>query len=242
MADDLFLDGPALLARGRALAPAFAKATPHPHAVLDGLFGEPAARALAAAFPGPTAARWKVRDHPEQKRMGHLQDRGFAGVAPLLRHALAELNGMAFLDFLEGLTGVRGLIPDPHFVGGGLHLTPPGGFLAVHTDYNGDGRRGLRRVLSAIVYLNADWDDAWGGELELWARGGQEAAVRISPRLDRLVVLAHGDDNFHGHPQPLACPPGRFRASLATYYFVADPEAAARAHGVVWHKPRRGPG
>ena len=28
----------------------------------------------------------------------------------------------------------------------------------------------------------------------------------------------------------------RFRASLATYYFVADPDAAANAHGVVWMK------
>src|ERR1700750_2114179 len=129
MSDLFFLDGPALLARGRALAGSFAQASPHPHAVLDGLCGEPVARALAAAFPGPSDARWKVRDYPEQKRMGHLQDRGFAGVAPILRHALSELNGMAFLDFLEALTGLRGLIPDPHFVGGGLHLTPPGGFL-----------------------------------------------------------------------------------------------------------------
>ena len=232
-----FLDGPALLARGRALAPAFAKATPLPHAVVDGLFGEPVARKLAAAFPGPAAARWKARDYPEQKRLGHLQDRGFAGVPPILRHALAELNGMAFLDFLEALTGLRGLIPDPHFVGGGLHLTGPGGFLAVHTDFNADARRGLKRVLSAIVYLNADWDDAWGGHLELWAPDVGQAAVRIAPRLDRLVVMAHGDDNFHGHPAPLACPPDRFRASLATYYFVADPAAAAGAHGVVWHKP-----
>lgn len=230
-----FLDR-ALVARGRAAAPGFACAAPHPHAVVDGLFGQEAAQELAAAFPGPDAARWKRRDYPEMRRLGHLQERGFDGVAPALRHALAELNGMVFLDFLEALTGIRGLIADPHFVGGGLHLTPPGGFLAVHTDFNADARRGLRRVLSAIVYLNADWDEAWGGHLELWAPGAAAAAVRIAPVLDRLVVMAQGEENFHGHPAPLACPAGRFRASLATYYFVADPAAAAQAHGVVWMK------
>ena len=230
-----FLDR-ALVARGRAAAASYALAAPHPHAVLDGLFGHEVAQGLAAAFPGPDEARWKRRDYPEMKRSGHLQERGFEGVAPALRHALAELNGMVFLDFLEALTGIRGLIADPHFVGGGLHLSPPGGFLKLHTDFNGDARRKLRRVLSAIVYLNPDWQDDWQGHLELWAPGAATAAVRVAPRLDRLVVMAQGDEHFHGHPAPLACPPGRFRASLATYYFVADPDAAANARGVVWKK------
>ncbi len=229
-----FLDAKALIARARALAPAWAGAQPHRHAVLDGLFGEEVARGLARVFPGPDEARWKKRDYPQQKRMGHLQERGFPGVDPSLRHALAELNSQAFLDFLEALTGLGGLIGDPSFTGGGLHLTPPGGFLAVHTDYSADARRGLRRVLSAIVYLNPDWDEAWGGELELWRRGADSAEKKIAPLLDRLVVMEHGEENFHGHPAPLACPPDRFRASLATYYFVADPEAAKNAHGVVW--------
>ena len=230
----VFLERAPLIARARTLAPGWASAAPHPHAVLDGLFGSPVAAGLAAAFPGPTAARWKYRDYPQQRRYGHLQESGFADVAPALRHALAELNGQAFLDFLEVLTGIRGLIGDPHFVGGGLHLTPPGGFLGVHTDFNADARRGLRRVLSAIVYLNPDWDDSWGGHLELWRSGDAAAATRIAPLCDRLVVMAQGEANFHGQPAPLACPPDRFRASLATYYFVADAAAAAQAHGVVW--------
>jgi len=233
---NVFLDRNALVARARVLAPAWASAEPFPHAILDGLFGAEIANGLAAAFPGPSAARWKFRDHPEQRRYGHLQQTGFADVAPALRHALAELNGQAFLDFLETLTGIRGLIGDPHFIGGGLHLTPPSGFLAVHTDFTGDARRGLRRVLSAIVYLNPSWEESWGGDLELWKPEGTRAEIRIAPLCDRLVVLAQGDSNFHGQPVPLACPPDRFRASLAAYYFVADPAAAAKAHGVVWLK------
>ncbi len=232
-----FLDGPALTARGRALAASYRAAAPHPHAVVDGLFGDEVARALAAAFPRPAAARWKTVDYAEQKRLGHLQRHGFGDVPAVLRHALNELNGQAFLDFLEALTGVEGLVGDPHFKGAGLHLTPPGGFLEVHADFDRDGRRALARALTAVLYLTPDWDEAWGGHLELWSHDAATCVTRIAPRLDRLVVMAHGDTHWHGHPVPLACPPERFRASLAAYFYVVAPRPEVSAHGALW-RPR----
>lgn len=232
-----FLDGAALKPRARALATAYRDAQPHPHAVLDGLFGDDVARALAAAFPGPSDARWKTVDYPEQKRLGHLQRHGFTDVPPALRHALNELNGQAFLDALEALTGVEGLIGDAHFKGAGLHLTPPGGFLEVHADFDRDGRRALQRVLTAIYFLTPDWDEAWGGHLELWSPDAKACVSRIAPKLDRLVVMAHGDTNWHGHPSPLACPPHRFRASIAAYFYVVSPRPELPAHGALW-RPR----
>jgi hypothetical protein len=38
--------------------------------------------------------------------------------------------------FLELLTGIPELAPDPAFFGSGVHLTAPGGVLAVHADFN----------------------------------------------------------------------------------------------------------
>ena len=230
------LDRTRLLAQARALAPRYASANPHPYAVLDGLFGEDVARRLAQDFPGPHDARWRYRDHPQMRRYGHLQAHGFSDVAASLRHALAELNGIAFLDFLEALTGVTGLIGDPHFTGAGLHLTPPGGFLALHTDFNRDSKRGLARAVTVLFYLNPDWQQEWGGELEIWADGADSAAVTIEPLCDRLVVMEHSDVHPHGQPTPLACPPDRFRASLAAYYYVARPDDGTPAHGAVWKK------
>lgn len=88
----------------------------------------PLASELAAVFPGATEASWKRRDHPEQAaRLGQLQRKAFEDVPGALRHLLSEFSGMAFIDFLESLTGVQGLIPDPHFRGAGLHLTLRGG-------------------------------------------------------------------------------------------------------------------
>ena len=47
-----------------------------------------------------------------------------------------EFSSAACLKFLEGLTGITGLIPDPYFEGGGLHQIEPGGYLKVHADFN----------------------------------------------------------------------------------------------------------
>ena len=79
---------------------AYAREGPHPHAVFDGFLGEPLARALEERFPGPENPGWLRRSHREQARLGQLARSGFEGVDPAIRHFLAELSGMAFLDFL----------------------------------------------------------------------------------------------------------------------------------------------
>lgn len=88
---------------------------------------------------------------------------------------------------------------------------------------------------TVLYYLNPDWQSDWGGELELWNADLTRCEARIAPVLDRLVVLAHGETFWHGHPQPLASPPGRNRAVIAAYYYTADPApGAADAHGAIW--------
>ena len=49
---------------------------------------------------------------------------------------LREFNGRQFTLFLETLTGIDNLIPDPYFIGGGIHLSGPGDFLKIHADFN----------------------------------------------------------------------------------------------------------
>src|SRR5204862_75715 len=69
------------------------------------------------------------------------------------RRLLAELNSAAFVDFLERLTGIEGLVPDPHLVGGGLHQIEPGGHLKVHADFNRHPHTGLERRLNPCMAL-----------------------------------------------------------------------------------------
>lgn len=230
-------DRAALVARGRVLHAGYRDARPYPHVVVDGLLGDARSAALARAFPPPSHPRWKRRDHVEQRaRLGQLQRSGFEDVAIELRWLLAELGGLAFLDFLGALTGRRDLIADPHFTGAGPLATLPGGHLAVHADFNRDSARHLDRVVTALYYLPTTWDEAWGGELELWDRARTRCEVRIAPVRDRLVVMAHGDDHWHGHPSPLRCPDGHVRAVVAAYYYAARaaPGDDDHAHGAIW--------
>jgi len=232
-----FLDRTHLRTLAMASRDAYRDARPYPHAVFDSFLGDELSRSLASAFPGPSHPGWKRRDYKEQSaRMGQLQRVGFEGVDDNIRHLLNELSGMAFLDFLETLTGVTGVIPDPHFRGAGLSLTLPGGHLALHADFNRDRTRHLERKLTVLYYLAADWQSEWGGALELWDRDRTKCEASYSPTLDRMIVMAHGDDYWHGHPSPLACPEGRFRASIAAYFYVARPTASEEedAHGAIW--------
>ena len=133
---------------------------------------------------------------------------------------LYHLNSAPFLDFLTGITGIKNLIADSYFDGGGMHQIQPGGKLAVHADFNKNSGTKLDRRLNALLYLNRDWKPEYGGELELWDRDMTRCRKKIAPLFNRLVVFSTTDFTFHGHPEPLKFPAGTTRKSLALYYFT----------------------
>jgi hypothetical protein len=89
--------------------------------------------------------------------------------------------------------------------------------------------------------LNEDWQDEWGGHLELWDKEMSHAVEKISPVFNRLVVFATTDSSFHGHPDPLTCPVGVRRRSLALYYYSngRPEEERSESHGTL-HQVRPG--
>ncbi|MFP6676358.1 MAG: 2OG-Fe(II) oxygenase [Pirellulaceae bacterium] len=87
--------------------------------------------------------------------------------------------------------------------------------------------------------LNRDWHDEWGGQLELWDRQMTRCAQRISPQLNRCVIFQTDRTAFHGHPEPLVCPPKQTRKSLALYYYSNDSVESAEQDGQVTAWQRR---
>ena len=142
-------------------------------------------------------------------------------LGPVTCHVLAQLDSSVFLDFLESLTGITGLICDPHHFQAGLHETPPGGFSTVHTDFPSNPRLVLTHRLNVLVYLNEHWPDEWGGHLQLWSPGLEQAEVEIRPEAGTMVIFETGLGTPHGLPVPVACPPGEARRSLAAYFYTA---------------------
>ena len=205
-----------VLDQARRLHDAFRHGDPFPHIVIDGLLPDAVLEGVLDEFPEPGGVGWEHFDKPTELKLA-LADT--ERLSPVTRHLLAELNGQVFVEFLEALTGMGGLVPDPHYVGGGLHQILPGGFLKVHADFNRHPRLQLDRRLNVLIYLNRDWPEAYGGHLELWDSGMAHCVRRVLPAFNRMVIFATTDDANHGHPEPLACPPGRARRSLALYYY-----------------------
>lgn len=207
-------------ALGSMLADDYRNAHPFPHIVLDGIFPERLIALAKQGFPARSLASDRVFEM------------GYAGLhkrqilpeecAPQARELFHFLNSMPVLQFLEGLTGIDGLIPDPYFEGGGYHEISAGGLLGIHADFRIHNRLHLERRLNLLVYLNEPWDEAWGGKLELWDRSMKQCEAAVSPLANRCVVFSTDADSFHGHPDPLQTPPGVTRKSIALYYYTAS--------------------
>ena len=202
---------------GRSLAQEYQSASPFPHIVIEDFLPADLLRKISADYPSAEGKRYYDRDQERLKYQYHPTESRSA----LVRNLLAELNGQAFLGFLEEMTGIEGLVSDPYFAGGGLHETRRGGHLGVHADFNLHDRMKVERRLNLLVYLNEDWESSYGGELELWDRKMERAEVSVAPILGRAVVFSTTLDSYHGHPEPLACPPDVTRRSIATYYYTA---------------------
>jgi hypothetical protein len=214
----------------------FAAGVPFPHVVLDGLFDPDVLDAVAAEFPDPEDRVDWIRSRRDTSVKLAMPHDWMLGPAPRL--FLNQLNCSAFIQFLERLTAIDGLIPDPHFEGGGLHQIERGGYLKVHADFNVHTRLRLDRRLNAIVYLNRDWQDEWGGHLEFWDRTMSIAVRKIAPEFNRMVVFATTDWAFHGHPDPLRTPARVNRRSLATYYYTSGrpAEELTEAHTSLYQR------
>jgi Rps23 Pro-64 3,4-dihydroxylase Tpa1-like proline 4-hydroxylase len=217
-----------LLSRGRmkelaqAHTEAYRTADPFPHAVLDEFLDSRLLKDVLTEFDGLDRAAWHYTERDTERKYS---TEDFQHFGPITRAVFSQLNAAPFLWFLEQLTGIAGLIPDPHLRGGGLHEIKRGGALGVHADFNFYPRLNLYRRLNLLIYLNEDWQEAWGGDLELWDRQGKRCVQCISPIFNRAVIFDTSNFSYHGHPRPLQCPDERSRKSLALYYYTVEAPA-----------------
>jgi len=196
---------------------AYATASPFPHVVIDNFLPEALLEEVLKEFPNPKQIDWQTFQTPAEKKLASRHEQQMGDATRLL---LYSLNSSTFITFLEILTGIDGVLPDPHFEGGGLHQIERGGFLKMHVDFNHHKKLRLDRRLNFLLYLNQDWKEEYGGHLELWDTNMTQCQKKILPLFNRCVVFSTTDFSYHGHPEPLTCPEDRTRKSLALYYYT----------------------
>jgi hypothetical protein len=214
-------------------------AKPFPHIVFDNFFDPDLLDLILAEFPRPNQIKWQQFDNAQEIKLASAKEATFGPVTRLL---LYHLNSMTFLEFLSGVTGIENLISDPSLDGGGLHQIVRGGKLGIHADFNKHGKFGLDRRLNLLLYLNKDWREEYGGHLELWDRGMTHCEAKILPVFNRMMIFGTTDFTYHGHPEPLRCPEGMTRKSLALYYFTngRPAEEISGAHSTVFRDRHEG--
>ena len=204
----------------------FKTADPFPYVVIDNFMNPEALQSVLDVFPTPKDLAFYKYENPLEKKLAMDQ---LAKLPKPIQDILIYLNSPDMLMFFEKLTGIEGLIPDPYYRGGGIHQIETGGKLDVHIDFNQHPKLKLERRLNAIIYLNQNWDESYGGYLDLW-RGHQEnkrhildeCVDQVLPIFNRMVVFATSEKSYHGHPDPVTCPDDRTRKSIALYYYTKD--------------------
>ena len=158
--------------------------------------------------------------------------RDIARIPPALGVLIHDLNSPAFLRFLEQITGLKALIPDPYLEGGGLHCSGPGGTLHAHSDFHQYERLHLYRRINVLLYMNEEWKQAYGGCLELFGKGSDTPVVTVTPDWGTCVIFQTDADSVHGFSKPIV--EGRWRRSIALYYYTSE-ESISFSGGAITH-------
>jgi hypothetical protein len=213
------------------LGPTYQGQEPFPSICLDGFLDPDFALRVAQSYPDYEQAAQVGRSFSarNEKRKAFIADPNqFPGAVRELSDLLAS---PLFIAQLETLTGIENLLWDPHFFGGGMHLTASSGWLDVHVDFNLLVDAGLHRRINLLLYLNETWQEEWGGAVELWNENVTECAHTYEPALNRCVIFSTSSRSFHG-VTPVVCPAGVSRNSFAVYYYTkeAPPEWDGKFH------------
>lgn len=201
----------------------FDGAQPFRHVVIEDFFAPDYAKRLLAEFP---AFERGNRMGDDGREGGKSTVERIKALGPAHRALDTCIQSPEFLQLVARITGIDGLIYDPFYLGGGTHENRQDQFLQAHIDFNYHPSERWHRRLNLIVYLNPEWEENWGGNLELYRDPYQDKQPlrRIAPRMNRCVIFETTEHSWHGFDR-IALPADRAgisRRSIALYFYSKD--------------------
>lgn len=232
-----------VLERTEELRDRFLGARPFRYLVIDDFLVGTVVDSMVREFP-----------HPQQKDM--INEYG----DPSLKHTVTNVRGIGgvyleiddmvasteFGALLEKITGIRDLIYDPSYYGGGTHNNLSGQGMDPHVDFNLLDIPQLgtfHRRINAILYLNNDWREEYGGNLDLHSNPWEpttDKIIRVVPIKNRLVIFETNEVSWHGFlPVKSGIPHGVSRKSFAIYMYTKErPKEEVRPRHGTFYVPR----
>ncbi len=235
---------PAWVDRASDLQVRFRDAQPFPHIVIDDFLDPTFCRELIAEFP-PFGSEAVFSEHGTAGGKRAIND--VCGIGPTYRRFDELMRSEEFLRLVGEVTGVPRLLYDPDYVGGGTHENRNGQGLDAHVDFNYHPKTGLHRRLNLILFLNPEWQESWGGALQLyrdpWTSYDDESSTAVQPLVNRCVIFATSEVSWHGF-RAVSIPSdaqerGVSRRSLAVYFYTAErpAEEVAPEHATIYVPP-----
>lgn len=221
------------------LARQFSTAQPFRHVAIEQFLDPQFCQELITQFPPFEAG-------DARNERGELAGKSVIGDIARLGSAYGRFDRLMrdgeFLSMIGRITGIPSLLYDEEYVGGGTHENRDGQELDSHVDFNFHPRLGWHRRLNLIVFLNPQWEEAWGGCLELLrepSADSDDTRRVVAPLANRAVIFETTESSWHGF-RVIRTPPGRgiSRKSLAVYFYGHDRPAAeiAPSHGTYYYQ------
>lgn len=147
-----------------------------------------------------------------------------------------------FLYELEQMTGIVGLLPDPHLVGAGYSVIRNGDNLGCHYDFNWNDRLRLHKKLTSLLYITPDWEDEWGGHIQYWddnvdVNPNATLIESVAPKFNRYVI----NENIKQAPwhrvSGVSAPENVYgRCAIRFFYYIStsDPDKDDPPHRSIY--------
>ncbi len=215
---------------------AFLSARPFKYVIIDDFFALEFAESLLADFPAfDENAKTEFGERSQKSVIPALQS-----IGSTYRIADEMISSQPFLDWVGAVTSIDGLQYDPDYFGGGTHESRDGQELDPHVDFNRHPKTRAHRRLNLIVYLNKDWEDSWGGAIELHSNPRDADTNKIrsyAPIFNRAIIFETNEYSWHGFPR-ITLPESerhRSRKSLSIYLYTKEaPQTAVAAHATFY--------
>ena len=228
---------PRLIAEADQLAARFRRREPFRHAVIENFFEPGYCAQLLEQFPA--FERGNARNEAGEPGMKSTIEK-IRAIGPAYAALDHLVQSRELLDLVGRITGIPELLYDPWYFGGGTHENRSGQDLDAHVDFNRHPVEKWHRRLNLIVYLNREWEDAWGGSLELHSnpRSPDDRITTITPLFNRAVIFETTEWSWHGFPR-IALPLPRqslTRKSIALYFYTKERPAdeLADSHSTIY--------
>ena len=202
----------------------FNKAKPFRHVEVNNFLDVEKCEMLMQDFPA-FQEKFALNEHGEVGAKAVIER--VSGISPFYKKFYTYINSKAFLDAVTDLTGIPDLIADEALFGGGTHENRHGQSLDVHIDFNIDERRMLHRRLNLLIYLNPEWEAAWGGLIELQSNPWDQAVnekKRFLPLFNHAIIFETNEYSWHGFER-IQLPENRrhlSRKSFSIYLYTKD--------------------